>query len=90
MEGHKKVATGIFFLMALVVMVRDGLEKAIPEIIAIFVMLLLVVFSKNVKYICNMTLYRSQVKSLGPGENSAFTLFFWIAFVIVCLLFLYK
>ena len=91
MDNHKKIALGLFIIVAFYASQRDGVNGAFRDIIALAVFLMPILFYRTIAYFSGFGFPEYFAKDF-KSENhpGSYALFFWILYLIVCAVIIFE
>ncbi len=86
LEKHQKIAILIFFLVMIIVGIRDSQNEFIGKAIILFVFLLTIMFYRFAAFLASFGFMEYLAKDFKSDNNPGpYAFFFWFVYIIVCL-----
>lgn len=85
METHKKIAIGIYLLVAFIVTNRHGFDGASEQLILLAICLVPIIFYRIIAFFSGFGFPEIFAKDYGsPNHPEPYAFFFWILYLIAC------
>ncbi len=85
MEKHKAIAIAIFLAVAILSVVRDGLEEAQHTVIILSMFLVPIMFYRFIAFLSGLGFPECFAKDYGSKNHPGpYAFFFWILFIVAC------
>jgi len=91
MEKHQFIATLIFFVLVIILWVRDGMEAAVEKGLLLFILLLPIYFYRHFAYFAGFGFMEYFARDFGEKNHpGAYAILFWLLFIVAGLFLLFE